>query len=104
VDEIQQLATELNIPIKRGSINENILGREMLRAIVDYYEDRVDCERRERGRPDDPELKQLSLDQLRQRHAQAWQQPTSADTQVGVSPKTQRNGDRRSFRKLFVFL
>lgn len=73
VDGVHEISAELNIPIRRGSVSEKILGREMLRTIANYYEESTDRERKERGLADDPELKNLSLDQLKERVSKAWQ-------------------------------
>lgn len=104
VDQMHELSAELNIPIKRGSINEKILGREMLRAIANYYEESADRERKERGLPDDPELKQLSLDQLRDRVSQTWQRqfatanaPTNPPP-TSVAPETGKLTDASTIR------
>jgi hypothetical protein len=50
-DELQELSTEIKIPIRRGSVSEKILGREMLRAKADYYEECAHRECKERGLP-----------------------------------------------------
>ncbi|MDA9452311.1 hypothetical protein [Bradyrhizobium sp. CCBAU 21360] len=86
VEEVHELSAELQIPVKRGSTNEKILGRKLLRATADYYEECADRERKERGLPDHSWLKELDLEQLKQRVTQAWQRqlanPTGSDGAV----------------------
>jgi hypothetical protein len=52
VDEMQELAKQLNIPVRRGSQSEKLIGRAMLRAEADYYDEQACRERKERGLPE----------------------------------------------------
>jgi integrase len=82
VDEMQELATELNIPVRRESQSEKLLGRAMLRAAADYYDGEAHRQRKERGLPDDNEFALLTLDELRDRVRQAFHRelhPTEND-------------------------
>ncbi|HVV40509.1 MAG TPA: hypothetical protein VHC94_05535 [Nitrobacter sp.] len=64
-DEIQELSTEVKIPIRRGSINEKIVGRELLRASADYYDECAHRECKERDLPPPTDLQALSAEALR---------------------------------------
>lgn len=64
VEEIQNLAEQLDMPIRQGSMSERLIGRELLRAQADYYEQYADQERKERELPDQENLRARSLDKL----------------------------------------
>jgi hypothetical protein len=64
VDELQELSTELTIPIRRGSVNEKMLGREMLRARANYFEECARRECKERGLPPPTDVEALSPEEL----------------------------------------
>lgn len=64
VDEMQEIAAQLQIPIRRGSKSEVLIGRAMLRAEADYYERQVARERKERGLPSGPDLNTVTIQEL----------------------------------------
>ncbi|MEH2509459.1 integrase [Nitrobacteraceae bacterium AZCC 1564] len=81
VDDLQELATEVKIPIRRGSVNEKIVGREMLRATANYYEVCAHRECKERGLPPPSDLEALSMDDLRHLLRESWEREPSANRQ-----------------------
>jgi len=98
VDEMQELATELNIPVRRGSQSEKLIGRAMLRAEADYFEVLAGRERKERNLPDNTELLTLSLDELRARVRQAWDRELGRDVRSADTDRASTDLDTPSNR------
>jgi integrase len=66
VEDMQELAQELNIPVRRGSQSEKLIGRAMLRAEADFFDELGRRERKERGLPAG-EFSDQSLEELKKR-------------------------------------
>jgi integrase len=73
LNEMKELSEQLNIPIEPGSKSEGMVGRELLRAEADYYEETARRERKERGLPDSSPLAALGLKELEAKVHAAWQ-------------------------------
>jgi integrase len=74
-EELQEVSTEIKIPVKRGSVNEKILGREMLRAKANYFEECAHRECKERGLPPPSDLEALSMETLHARISELFRSP-----------------------------
>jgi hypothetical protein len=74
IDEIQELAEQLNISIRKGSITENLIGRELLNAEAAYHERQADQLRKDHGLTAEAELRNLPAEELKERLLSAWKQ------------------------------
>ena len=91
-NDIEDLTRMLEIPIREGSVSEQMVGRELLRAKADYYEQRADEKRKEHSLPDNRNLRSRGLDELEELLSDAWKRETSSKQGQGSGLQDGRHG------------
>ena len=103
-EELRDLSKELGITIRRGSISEKIIARELLRETANYYEQSARRESKEHGLPEPAALEAMSpeglRDLLRERFGDTDPFPRSAVTASSEVETDEQNSIGPANRRL----